>query len=77
MLRRPETMRIPPGYASLPACSSGERRIDRNQRPPASLRRRRVVIACNHARRASDVFSAHACTLEAMRTQGVSEEEHG
>src|SRR6266511_2213384 len=30
-LRRPERMKTRPGYASLPACSLGERRIYRNQ----------------------------------------------
>src|SRR5262245_5477602 len=65
-----------PGYASLTACSSRERRNDRNQTPQKAPRLRRVTIACNPAApepsalRASNEFSAHACTLEAMRTQG-------
>jgi hypothetical protein len=31
IMRRAETMKTRPGYASLPACSLGERRIYRNQ----------------------------------------------
>src|SRR6266511_3117161 len=40
-------LRKPPGYASLPACRRGKRRIDRNQTSPKSPRLRRVIIACN------------------------------
>src|SRR6266540_1410723 len=53
-----------PGYASLPACSLGERPIDRNQSPP-NLRR-------SVARSGSYKFVFRRdCTLEAMRTQGA------
>src|SRR6266511_6211613 len=38
-----------PRHASLPARSSGERRIDRNQTFPKSPRLRRATIACNPA----------------------------
>src|SRR5438093_1446911 len=74
-------MKIAPGYASLPARSGGERRIDQNQTHPKSCRSRRVIITCNPAHpvpsalRTSNASSVHACTPEAMRTQGFPEQE--
>src|SRR6266545_7833997 len=53
-----------PGYASLPACSLGERPIDRNQ-SPQNLRRS-VLRSGSY----KFVFRRD-CTLEAMRTQGA------
>ena len=58
------THRKIPGYASLPACSIGERPIDRNQSPP-NLRRRLPRSGSYKF-----VFLRY-CTLEAMRTQGA------
>src|SRR5262245_37910409 len=66
-----------PGCAPLPACSCGERRIDRNQAQQKSPCLRRVIIVCNpthlarSALRTSNGSSIHYCTLEAMRTQGA------
>jgi hypothetical protein len=70
----------PLGYASLPSCSLGERRIDPNQTLPMSLCLRRVIIACDRghpdpcALRVPDWSVSHACTLQAMRTQGFPQE---
>src|SRR5262245_28298885 len=64
-----------PGYASLPACSRGQRLIDRNQTPPKSPCLCRIIIVCNPAHSAPSATSVsigsstHDCTLEAMRTQ--------
>src|SRR2546422_1345204 len=70
-------MKIAPGYASLPACRRGERRIDRNHTSLMPHCLCRAIIACARAHpapsalRASDGSSAHDCMLEAMRTQGL------
>jgi hypothetical protein len=76
-LRSHETMKIAPGRASLPACSGGGKRIDRNHTFPESSRLSLSIIACVRAHpdpitlRASDGSGACDCTLEAMRTQGI------
>src|SRR6266511_4038480 len=53
-----------PGYASLPACSFGERRIYRNQTW--------IRVASGSGATDSDQYVfLRDCTLEAMRTQGA------
>src|SRR5262245_15325507 len=53
-----------PGYASLPACSLGNRPVDRNQSPP-NLRQ------CVSKSGSYKFVFRRDCTLEAMRTQGA------
>src|SRR5262245_56819384 len=67
-LRRPETMKTRPGYASLTACSLGGRPIDRNRTPPNW--RRCLPRSCSYK-----FAFLRDCTLEAMRTQRPSEEQ--
>jgi hypothetical protein len=67
-LRRPETMKTRPGYASLPACSLGGRPIDQNRTPPNWRR-------CLPKTGSYKFAFRRDCTLEAMRTQGLYEEQ--
>src|SRR6266511_4296789 len=55
-----------PRHASLPARSSGERRIDRNQTFPKSPRLRRATIACNPAHLAHGALRAGCAGLQAI-----------
>ncbi len=71
-------MKNAPGYASLPARSLGERRIDRKQALPMSPPLRWAIVVCNRAHpapsalRASNGSGARDCALEATRTQVFS-----
>ena len=63
-----------PGYASLPACSLGERRIDWKRCATdlyCLLRTHRSETPAARSERAfaSQCSTVHDCTLEAMRTQ--------
>jgi len=64
------------GHVSLPACSRGEKPIDRNHKSPEVISHG-LGDYCLRSRafgpsalRASDEPSARDCTLEAMHTQG-------